>query len=187
MSRDIKNLQAETKQFLRYLQNHPELRTRICAPENRTLLYAGKLIRNAWQELVAAKGRPEFAELCILPEVLSSVPAPNSGHDSLHTYVQAVCAKVPWEDDGFTLWRALSGIFASQAKGRVSFYIGDSISGDMENVENRRVFAVTELPVLDRNPNLDALTRDVLAYYMRCLKNKNQAMNFSFIGGIGQF
>jgi hypothetical protein len=35
------------------------------------------------------------------------------------------------------------------------------------------VFAATELPALLRNPNIDAMTKDVVSYYERCLKKAN--------------
>jgi hypothetical protein len=183
MSRTVASLQAPTRQFLNYLQSHPEVRAQIRAPEHATLLYAGKALRNAWQELAALKDQGVLGGLQTLPDVLAQIPAPGTGHASLLAYTQAVCDAVPWEDDGFIVWRALPGIFASQAKGRVSFHIGAGISSEKDDVAQRRVFAMTELHVLARNPHLDTLTGDVLAYYLRCLKNRNHAMSFSFIGG----
>ena len=71
----------------------------------------------------------------------------------------------------------MSGIFAANAVGPVSFYVGSGIN------KKDKVFAATEIPVLLRNPNVDALTKDVLAYYQRCVQNKQQGINFGFISG----
>lgn len=182
MTRPVGRLHEQTRQFLAFLRRAPQVRAQISAPKDGTLLYAGKLVQNAWEEIAQLKDRGALPGLFTLPDVLTSVAVPGTGHRSLLDYTQAVCKAVPWEDDGFIIWRALSGIFASQAQGRVSFYIGAGISPDTNDVARRRVFAVTELRVLARNPCIDTLTGDVLAYYLRCLENKNHAMSFSFIG-----
>jgi hypothetical protein len=44
-----------------------------------------------------------------------------------------------------------------------------------------KVFAATELPVLLRNRAVDPLTRDLLAYYDRCLKSGQSGINTGFI------
>ena len=183
MTRPVQGLHEQTKQFLSYLRRTPLARARICAPKDGTLLYSGKMMCNAWQEIAQLKERGELPGLYTLPDVLASISVPETGHTSLLRYTEATCKIVPWEDDGFIIWRALSGIFASQARGRVSFYIGSGISSDNSDVARRKVFAVTELPVLARNPHIDTLTRDVLGYYQRCVENRNHAMSFSFIGG----
>lgn len=50
-------------------------------------------------------------------------------------------------------WRALSGILASNAVGTVSFAIGSGV------------------------------TKDILACYQRCIRNRQAAINFGFTGG----
>ena len=127
------------------------------------------------------KTAPEIANKELLPDVLGRIQAAGTEHVSLLAYVEAVEKQVPWFGDGYTLWRALSGIYVSNAVGRVSFYIGSEVS-----IDRKKVFAATEISVLARNPNVDALSKDVLAYYQRCIENKQHAMNFSFIGGIGE-
>lgn len=183
MTRPAGRLHEQTKQFLSYLRRTPLARARICAPKDGTLLYSGKMMRNAWEEIAQLRERGELPGLYTLPDVLANIPVPETGDPSLLRYTEATCKTVPWEDDGFIIWRALSGIFASQACGRVSFYIGSGISSDKHDVVHRKVFAVTELHVLARNPRVDTLTRDVLGYYLRCVENKNHALSFSFIGG----
>ncbi|MBD8528374.1 MULTISPECIES: hypothetical protein [unclassified Massilia] len=183
MSRPVGRLHEQTRQFLSFLRRAPLVRAQICAPKDGTLLYSGKMMRNAWEEIAELRERGALPGLTTLPEVLANIPAPETGHATLQRYTEATCQAVPWEDDGFIIWRALSGIFAAQAEGRVSFYIGAGISADNDDLARRKVFAVTELRVLARNPRIDTLTRDVLGYYLRCVENRNHAMSFSFIGG----
>lgn len=128
MTRPMGRLHEQTKQFLAFLRRAPQVRAQISAPKDGTLLYAGKLMRNAWEEIAELKDRGALAGLSTLPDVLARIAVPGTGHRSLLDYTQAVCKDVPWEDDGFIIWRALSGIFASQAQGCVSFYIGAGIS-----------------------------------------------------------
>ena len=108
--------------------------------------------------------------------MLRRVPAPGTGQPNLLAYVQDVERQVPWRPDGFTLWRALSGVFASNASGAVSFQVGSGVGSD-------KVLVATELSVLSRNPNVDAITRDLVAYYRRYAQNGLTAMNFGFIAG----
>ena len=72
------------------------------------------------------------------------------------------------------IWRALSGIFAANATGKVSFWIGGGVN-------ESKVFVVTELKVLLRNPHVDPVVKDLLEYYLRCVQNKNPDMNVGFI------
>jgi len=109
--------------------------------------------------------------------VLASIATPGQAHSSLLAWAKALDSQAPWKENGFLVWRALSGIFASNAKGRVSFAIGSGVTKD------EKVFAATELPVLLRNPRIDAVTRDILAYYQRCVQSGMHEINFGFIGG----
>ncbi|MEO8344906.1 MAG: hypothetical protein ABI607_04345 [Betaproteobacteria bacterium] len=171
-------LLGATKELLRFLQNNPAIRSRIAAPANATLLYAGNFIRPMWQELEQLKrSSPEVASKQVLPEVLVRIQTPGQVQSNLLAWAKALDSLHPWKDNGFIAWRALSGIFASNARGTVSFAIGSGIT------KSEKVFAATELPVLLRNPNLDSITRDVLGYYQRCMQNGQSAVNFGFIGG----
>jgi hypothetical protein len=168
-------LRPETRAFLGFLQTHPAIRDRIRAAPGKTLLYAGAFFKPVWREIEEMKRtRPELADKELLPDVLARIPAPGGSHASLLAYAQAVERQVPWKPDGFIVWRALSGIFAANAVGPVSFQIASGVSGE-------KVFAATELWVLLRNPKIDALTRDVLAYYQRCIQNKQTAVNVGFV------
>jgi hypothetical protein len=187
MTRQVERLSPETRQFLHYLQTHPLVRARIRAPKNTTILYAGDCFEPAYKEIRTLIGtRPEYRHLVTIEHVLNDVPAPDTSYPTLQAYVDAVAGAVPKYDDQFILWRALSGIYVSNAEGQVSFYTGDGISRDNDDLERRKVFAVTELPVLGRNENVDALTRDIVAYYQRCLSTPQASTGFAFIGGIGR-
>ena len=73
------------------------------------------------------------------------------------------------------IWRALSGIFAANAAGKVSFWVGGGVN-------DSKVFVVTEIKVLARNPNVDPMVNgNLLEYYLRCVQNKNPDMNVGFI------
>ena len=70
---------------------------------------------------------------------------------------------------------APSPFFAANAVGAVSFCIGSRVRPE------EKVFAATEIPVLLRNPNVDVLTKDVLAYYLRCMQTHQADMNMGLI------
>lgn len=171
-------MQSPTKQLLRYLHSNPGVRARIAAPPGRTLLYAGSFVRPMWRELEQLKYTSiDVASKVMLPEVLAGIHTTDQPHQTLLTWVKTLDELQPWDANGFVAWRALSGIFASNASGPVSFAIGSGVTRD------DKVFAATELPVLLRNPNIDTLTKDILAYYQRCVQQGRAAMNFGFIGG----
>ena len=113
----------------------------------------------------------------MLPDVLVSVKVHGHPYTDLLKWAQALDSQSPWQENGFIVWRALSGIFAANAVGAVSFLIGSGVT------KNEKVFAATEIAVLARNPNVDAITKDILAYYQKCLQTKQPNMNFGFIAG----
>jgi hypothetical protein len=187
MTRQVDKLRPETRQFLHYLQTQPLVRAQLKAPRDSTVLYAGKVVHEAYKEIkVLIATRAEYRHLVTLEEVLNGLPAPDTPFSTLQEYANSVLAVVPKLDDQFILWRALSGIYASNARGQVSFYTGTGISRDNDDVDRRKVFAVTELHVLGRNEKVDTLTQDIVAYYQRCLSNPQESTAFSFIGGIGR-
>jgi len=172
------SFQPLTKQFLSYLQSNPGVRYQIRAAPDQTLLYAGSFFKPTWNEVAEFKrNHPEFARKETLGEVLALIKAPGSGHPNLLSYIQDVERRVPRLPDSFTLWRALSGIFASNATGAVSFYIGSGIDA------KDKVFAVTELSVLSRNQKVDAATKDLLHYFERCIQSKQVNINFAYLAG----
>ena len=166
------------RELLSFLQKNAALRARIAAPPNATLLYAGRFFRPVWKEIEQLRvSRPEVASKTLLPDVLSRIATPGQSHPHLLGWAKALDALSPWHENGFIVWRALSGIFAANAVGAVSFYIGSGVTRD------DKVFAATELPVLLRNPNVDATTKDLLAYFQRCVQRGQAEINLGFMAG----
>ena len=111
-----------TKDFLRYLQQNPAVRAKISAAPGRTLLYAGAFFRPVWQEInIQKKFLPQLANKEVLPDVLTRIQVPGTSHPNLLAWAQDLDRLQPWRDNGFIAWRALSGIFAANAAGAVSF------------------------------------------------------------------
>lgn len=129
-----------------------------------------------WQEIDDLKRKSrDLARKETLGDVLARIELPETSHLSLLSYFQDLQSKVPAKPDGFMLWRVVSGIFASQAEGAVSFQIGAGLSAE------GKVFAATELGVLSRNPKVNETTRDLLAYFQRCIKNGDTSINVGLI------
>jgi len=181
------HLQKETYEFLEFLQKNPAIRDQIRAAPGKTLLYAGttsaqsvfgQFFKPMWQKIAELKRKyPQARDKETLHDVLSRIPVPGKLFANLLLYVQYLedTARVPAKPDLFTVWRALSGIFAANAVGAVSFQVGSDVNAD------EKVFAATEVYVLARNPNVNAATRDLLDYYLRCVKNKKADINTGFI------
>lgn len=171
-------LQQPVKELLRFLQQNPGIRMRIAAPPNGTLLYAGAFFRPIWQELEQLRARhPELAAKRLLPDILAQITTPGQASPTLLAWAKSLDGLIPWSANGFVAWRALSGIYASNAVGAVSFYVGSEIT------KASKVFAATEVPVLLRNPNVDVVTKDILGYYQRCVQSGQSAVNLGFIAG----
>jgi hypothetical protein len=169
-------LNAKTREFLRYLRTHPNVRREIRATIGQTLLYAGSFFKPMWKEMEEYKAaHPEIAAKETLGDVLRRIPAPGTSHATLFAYVDLLDKQVPLQPDGFTIWRALSGIFAANASGGVSFQIGSDIT------TATKVFASTEIAVLSRNPNISEESKDMLAYYERCIRRGEVDINTGFI------
>jgi hypothetical protein len=131
-----------------------------------------------WKEIAELKGSDaQYADKETLPDVLVRIPVPGRPYANLLEWVKDLERIEPWRDNGFVAWRAVSGIFAANATGAVSFRVGSGIT------RAEKVFAATEIGVLARNPKVDALTRDILAYYQRCLQSGQADMNFGFVAG----
>ena len=169
-------LQPGTRALLSILHAQPSLRWQIRAAPDRTLLYSGSFFKPIWKEIAEFKEtHPDLASKETLPDVLARLPVPGTTYPSLLAFVQDV--EQPWQPDGFIVWRALSGIFASNAVGSVSFQIGSGIGAAS------KAFAATEIPVLLRNPNVDAITKELLAYFQRCIRSRQPDINLGFISG----
>jgi len=168
-------LAEPTKNFLAYLQKHPDLRQRIRAAPNRSVAYVGDFRDGAaWMRLLRRQlSDPRANDFQMLPDVLKSIVCPPDLYPAiglvtpptvrtLLDYVQFLTGEgpyprqVPWNEDGFIIWRALSGIFMSNAIGRLRLMIGDAPA------PGTKVFFKTEVFVLERNPNIDLFARDAV-------------------------
>ncbi len=168
-----------TRLFLRFLQHNPLIRSQIRAAPGKTLLYAGKVISDAWKEVEQLKvSYPEYRDKQTLSEVLARIALVGQPYPTLLSWGLSLDRIGVYKYNGFIAWRALSGIFAANAVGAVSFYVGSGVSK-----KDLKVFAATEISVLARNPRIDQTTRDALGYYERCLRTGNPDMNFGFIHG----
>lgn len=169
-------MQQATRDLLSFLHKNPQVRARIAAPPNQTLLYAGNIFRPAWQEIARLKLHSrEAASKQTLPDVLATILTPGQPHPNLLAWAKSLDPLLLWRENGFVAWRALSGIYASNAVGAVSFHIGSGVD------RSDKVFAATEVPVLLRNPLIDPVTRDLLGYYQRCLQSGMAAVNFGLM------
>jgi hypothetical protein len=168
-------LQTATRAFLAFLRCHPELRTRIAAEPGTSIFYAGSLLKPIEEELADVKRlSPDVAQKMTLGDVLSRLEVPELSSTSMLSYVLAIEQRVPRRPDAFILWRALSGIYATNAVGKVSFQIGSGMTA------MGRVFATTELGILLRNPHVDETSKDLLAYYDRCIRRGEDGVNVGF-------
>jgi hypothetical protein len=169
-------MHTETLEFMKYLNANPAVRSQIHATHGKTMLYAGTYMKPMWKEVAELKRtNPNVRDKETLPDVLRRIriSVPGKHYRTLLEYAEDVEKRVPWKPDGFIMWRALSGIFAQNASGAVSFCVGSGVTpGD-------KVFAATEVPILLRNPRVDSVTKDALGYYERCIKSGKSAMNFS--------
>ncbi len=164
--------------MLKFLSQNPAVRARIAALPDATILYAGQMIRPAWKEIDEMRlTMPQLRTKKTLPEILKSIPLVGQPFPTLHAWAESLDSIAPWEHNGFIGWRALSGIFASNARGAVSFVVGSGV------VKATKVFAATEVSVMMRNPNVDEQTRDLLEYYARCIKENRSDMCLTFIAG----
>ena len=155
---------------------NPIVRSRIAAPANATLLYAGNFFRPVWQEPEPlTRTQADRAAKRILPDVLAAIATPGQPRPNLLLWAKALDGLPPWNDNGIVAWRALSGIDAANAAGAVSFCNAAGIA------RSDKVFAATELPVRARNPQVDAVTKDVLADDQRCIQQGQAAVNLGSI------
>lgn len=164
-----------TKDFLAFLRANPALRLQIAAPPDKTLIYAGSFFKPMWQELAQLRLKIPSQEFEILPDALDRLPPPPGATGTLKTYVDLIthASRMPWDDNAFIIWRALSGIYVSNAKGKVWVYVGSGITKE-------KVLAATELGVLARNPNLDPVSREVILYLQDCARRKPAGADINF-------
>ena len=170
-------LLQDTTGFLTFLRQNPRLRSRIAAAPDKTLIYAGSFFKPVWKELSAIRAQhPNDTAFELLPEVLGKLPPPSGAIGTLKTYVKNLTdeKRMPWKDNGLIIWRALSGIYASNAVGKVYMYVGSGITKE-------KVLASTEIGVLARNPNVDPVSLEAIRYIQGCIRMKRADINFGFV------
>jgi hypothetical protein len=168
-------IQPQTRNFLIYLQQNKGVRDLIRAERNKTLLYAGEFSGPIWSQVESFQ-RKHPGAVQILPDVLRSIPAPTGHVGTLKDHVEALTSRVP-STDRLVIWKALSGIFASNAEGTVYFSVGSGVD------PKDKVFPSTEISVLMRNPRVSAVSRQLVEYYQRCVREKKTDMNTGFMPG----
>mgnify|MGYP001793073701 CR=1 FL=1 len=148
------------------------------AARNASEAAAGGFVRAVWEDLEYTKlTHAGFSAKKMLPEVLSGIRLAGAPYPNLLDWAMALDAFPPWKENGVTVWRALSGIFAANAVGTVSICIGSGIK------KADKVLAATELPVLLRNQTVDLVTKDILQYYQRCLQQGQSTIDFGYMAG----
>jgi hypothetical protein len=185
-------LLADTRNFLNYLQKHRELRDRIKAGRDKTILYAGDGFPTLggtgftpnWRQLQDHKQRlqdqqreqPSVVET--LHDVQTKLPAPPPNVGTLQSYAEKLAEQEKRTNGARAervIWRALSGIFASIAQGKVWFLVGSHVDPDT------KVFALTEVHVLRRNPNISPESKDMLEYYVRCVQRRDPDISGGYL------
>ena len=173
-------LLPETKSFLTYLQQRKDVRALITAGSDKTLLYAGHDgFGPAWRKILDFQ-RKQPGAVETLHDVLARLPAPPPHHGTLQSYAEALAQKEKAANGPRServVWRTLSGIFASNAKGKVWFYVGFNVDPDT------KIFALTEIAVLKRNTGISPESRDMLAYFERCVRTRNSEIGAGYLPG----
>jgi len=159
-------IDPELRAVLKFLQKHPDVRARLCAPRDKTVVYSGGIdsvrgVFAAWKLLAQAKaGDPKQFDYVTLEERLRQFHATEFGETLFEhaNRVSQALEKKMIPDQALVLWRALSGLYIQGATGRVRALI---LPGSNPVKIRRSVFALTEVHVLLRpdvlaNINLDA-------------------------------
>jgi hypothetical protein len=172
-SNSTRLLQTQTREFLSYLQQNLDVRQRIKAEKDKTLLYVGRFFGPIWKEVEEFQ-RKNPGIVQILPDVLEKIPAPFGNPGTLKNYVDTLTSQVP-EEDQLIIWKALSEIFASNAVGTVYFSVGSEVDPE------KKVFPSTEISVLARNRAISPESMAMVEYYQRCVREKKTKINVGFM------
>jgi hypothetical protein len=146
----MSTLDPALTRFLQFLARHPQVRQRLAAPPDRTVVYSGKVqdgdaLTDAWQLLARRKAQdPHTNDYVTLEERLRQFHAVEFG-ESLFDHARRVARSLNLmgrNTEAVILWRALSGIYVQGARGRVRALVvpGPQIAGS--------VFNLTEVKVL---------------------------------------
>jgi hypothetical protein len=150
-------LDPELLTVFSFLKTHPQVRQKLCAPPDKTVVYSGGTHRPnaenpkimdyyaAWKLLAQAKRQdPQRFDYVTLEERLKQFHVVQFG-ETLFEYANRVTESLKRRglgDQAVYLWRALSGIYVNGARGRVRALI---LPG--ENI-GRSVFSLTEASIL---------------------------------------
>ena len=138
--------------ILLFLRSHPQVRSRIPAPPDKTVVYSGAIERGsdvfrAWKLLAQAKAAdPAKYDYITLEERLRLFHAVEFG-ESLLEHARRLTTELESRGRGseaMFIWRALSGVYVQGARGRVRALILPT-SGIGQSV-----FNMTEVNVLLR-------------------------------------
>ena len=147
-------LKSELKALIYFLRDYPDVRHRIPAPCDRTLVSSGAIHREqdifkAWWMLAQEKARdPRRFDYVTLEERLKSLFVVQWGQ-TLYERAQEIAAilnEAGHYDQVLLLWRLLSGLYVQGAKGKVRALILPTVNADM----SQTVFNLTEVSVLLR-------------------------------------
>jgi hypothetical protein len=145
-----------------FLRTHPEVRTRLVAPPDKTVVYSGGVetpdgLHAGWRLLAQAKAKePKRFDYVTVEERLRQFHAVELG-ESLFEHANRVSDSLKrrgLEDQAMSLWRAFSGIYVQGARGKVRALIlpGAAIASS--------VFALTEVTLLLRSDVMQQIQID---------------------------
>jgi hypothetical protein len=152
-------LDPELMKVLQFLRQYPDVRRRLCAPSDKTVVYSGGIERAsevfpAWKMLAEAKLQdPRRFDYVTLEDRLRQFHVVQFG-ETLFEYANRTAASLQQRglpDQATVLWRALSGIYIQGAVGRVrALVLPDAKIA-------KSVFAQTEVSVLLRQDVLESI------------------------------
>ena len=159
-------LDPELVASLKFLARHPQVRIRLAAPRDKTVVYSGGFVTGgdvaapyhaAWRLLAQAKAsHPARFDYITLEERLRQFHVVEFG-ESLFDHANRVSAALEQRGVGaqaLMLWRALSGIYVQGAQGKVRALI---LPGTTVGTS---VFNLTEVKVLLREDVLRKIDLD---------------------------
>jgi hypothetical protein len=139
----------ELMSVLKFLSRHPQVRQRLPAPPDKTVVYSGghdtsSGLFAAWKLLAQAKQQdPLRFDYVTLEERLRQFHVVEFG-ESLFDHALRVSASLEKRglaSQALILWRALSGVYVQGARGKVRALIlpGPAIAGSVFNLTEVRV------------------------------------------------
>ena len=88
---------------------NPSIRMQIATAPGKSLLYAGAFLKRIWELADLKRTNPQLAAKEILPDVLARILVPGQPFPHLLEWAQDLDRFSPWKENGFLVWRALSG------------------------------------------------------------------------------